>query len=100
MQQIISIILQLHDNAVINLSQQMHCSAFGNNLVCHAFASTAMTDKCSTHIYSKYYFDSLCISSNWYFIHSSMQYNRYYLLHTRAKIVYNFVLDCTIICCI
>ena len=46
---------QLHDNAVINLSQQKHCSAFGNNLACYVFASSVVTDKCSKHISSKYY---------------------------------------------
>ena len=55
---------QLHDIAVINLSQQKHHSTFGNNLVCHAFTSIVVTDKRSTHISSKYYFDSLCISSD------------------------------------
>jgi hypothetical protein len=41
---------QLHDNAVINLSQQKHCSDIGNSLVCHVFASTVMNDN-AVHIY-------------------------------------------------
>ena len=90
----------LNDNGVINLSYQEHWSVFCNNLVVmHLLALSWLTN--AVHIFQGSVLLIVYVSPViWYFIYSSMQYDRYYLLHTRAKIVYNFVFDCTIICCI